>query len=105
MIFQIIWKQPLRRNNLQTREAMAYASYYVGLSLFTSTNVGYVHGPCASALGALCHLPHGLANALSCAYTDFTWTGRHLGMAPNSPGSKVWGRIADSDQSAPALSW
>lgn len=48
--------------NLQARESMAIASYYAG-SAFTITNVGYVHG-LAHQLGALCHLPHGLANAL-----------------------------------------
>ncbi len=49
-------------SNLQARDAMATASYYAGAA-FTVTNVGYVHG-LAHQLGALCHLPHGLANAL-----------------------------------------
>ncbi len=49
-------------NNLAARDAMATASFYAG-SAFTVTNVGYVHG-LAHQLGALCHLPHGLANAL-----------------------------------------
>lgn len=48
--------------NLSAREAMATASYYAG-SAFTVTNVGYVHG-LAHQLGAICHIPHGLANAL-----------------------------------------
>ncbi|WP_372748991.1 iron-containing alcohol dehydrogenase [Litorivivens sp.] len=49
-------------SNLEAREAMAVASFYAGAA-FTITNVGYVHG-LAHQLGAICHLPHGLANAL-----------------------------------------
>lgn len=44
------------------REAMLVGSYLAGLS-FTRAGVGYVHA-FAHQLGALYHLPHGLANAI-----------------------------------------
>ena len=48
--------------NLEAREAMALASYRGGLA-FTRTYVGYVHA-IAHQLGAIYHVPHGLANAI-----------------------------------------
>lgn len=48
--------------NLEAREAMALASYQGGLA-FTRTYVGYVHA-IAHQLGAIYHVPHGLANAI-----------------------------------------
>jgi alcohol dehydrogenase len=48
--------------DLEAREAMALASYQAGLA-FTRTYIGYVHA-IAHQLGAIYHLPHGLANAI-----------------------------------------
>ncbi|MCW8926156.1 MAG: iron-containing alcohol dehydrogenase [Xanthomonadales bacterium] len=48
--------------DLDAREAMALASYQAGLA-FTRTYVGYVHA-IAHQLGAIYHVPHGLANAI-----------------------------------------
>jgi alcohol dehydrogenase class IV len=48
--------------DLEAREAMALASYQAGLA-FTRTYVGYVHA-IAHQLGAIYHVPHGLANAI-----------------------------------------
>ncbi|MBB3047606.1 alcohol dehydrogenase class IV [Litorivivens lipolytica] len=62
IIFQNLESAVADGGNRSAREAMALASYYAG-SAFTIANVGYVHGM-AHQLGALCHLPHGLANAL-----------------------------------------
>ncbi|MFT5888588.1 MAG: alcohol dehydrogenase [Zhongshania sp.] len=62
MIFRYLENAVKDGENLEAREAMAVASCYAGAA-FTITNVGYVHG-LAHQLGALCHIPHGLANAL-----------------------------------------
>lgn len=62
MIFRYLETAVNDGENLEAREAMAVASCYAGAA-FTVTNVGYVHG-LAHQLGALCHIPHGLANAL-----------------------------------------
>lgn len=62
MIFRYLETAVKDGENLEAREAMAVASCYAGAA-FTVTNVGYVHG-LAHQLGALCHIPHGLANAL-----------------------------------------
>ena len=48
--------------NLAAREGMLLASYQAGLA-FTRAGVGYVHA-IAHQLGALYHVPHGLANAI-----------------------------------------
>ncbi len=48
--------------DLEAREVMALASYQAGLA-FTRTYVGYVHA-IAHQLGAIYHVPHGLANAI-----------------------------------------
>lgn len=48
--------------NLESRRAMALASYYAGLA-FTRTSVGYVHA-IAHTFGAYYRTPHGLANAI-----------------------------------------
>ncbi|MGF1751519.1 MULTISPECIES: iron-containing alcohol dehydrogenase [Vibrio] len=48
--------------NLVAREAMAIASYKAGCA-FTRAFVGYVHA-IAHQLGAIYHIPHGLANAI-----------------------------------------
>ena len=48
--------------DLAAREGMALASYQAGLA-FTRTYVGYVHA-IAHQLGAIYHVPHGLANAI-----------------------------------------
>lgn len=49
-------------DNLDAREAMALGSYYAAAA-FTKSNVGYVHG-IAHQIGALYHVPHGVANAM-----------------------------------------
>lgn len=49
--------------NLESRKAMALASYYAGLA-FTRTSVGYVHA-IAHTFGAYYRTPHGLANAIA----------------------------------------
>lgn len=48
--------------DLMVRERMAIGSFMAGLA-FTRTGVGYVHA-IAHQLGALYHVPHGLANAV-----------------------------------------
>ena len=48
--------------DLRAREQMALAASFAGLA-FTRANVGNVHA-LAHQLGARCHVPHGLANAL-----------------------------------------
>ena len=58
-------KLPIAYKNgqdMEAREAMALASYQAGLA-FTRTYVGYVHA-IAHQLGAIYHVPHGLANAI-----------------------------------------
>jgi len=52
--------------DLQAREAMAVASCLAGLA-FSRAGLGYVHA-FAHQLGALYHLPHGLANAIVLPY-------------------------------------
>ena len=49
--------------DLESRKAMALASYYGGLA-FTRTNVGYVHA-IAHTFGAFYRTPHGMANAIA----------------------------------------
>ena len=49
-------------NDLAARERMLLGSYLAGLA-FTRAGVGYVHAV-AHQLGALYHVPHGLANAI-----------------------------------------
>ncbi len=57
--------------NLEARERMAVASSMAGLA-FTRAGVGYVHA-FAHQLGALYHVPHGLANAIVMPYVlDFS---------------------------------
>jgi alcohol dehydrogenase class IV len=61
----IFSKLPIAHENgqdLEARETMALASYQAGLA-FTRTYVGYVHA-IAHQLGAIYHVPHGLANAI-----------------------------------------
>jgi alcohol dehydrogenase class IV len=48
--------------DMAAREAMLLGSYLAGMA-FTRAGVGYVHA-IAHQLGALYHLPHGLANAI-----------------------------------------
>ncbi len=52
--------------NMQAREGMLLGSYLAGMA-FTRAGVGYVHA-IAHQLGALYHLPHGLANAIVLPY-------------------------------------
>ncbi|WP_133407794.1 iron-containing alcohol dehydrogenase [Parashewanella tropica] len=53
-------------SEIQARQAMANASSYAGLA-FNKAIVGYVHA-IAHQLGALYHVPHGLANAIVLPY-------------------------------------
>jgi alcohol dehydrogenase class IV len=52
--------------DMQAREAMLLGSFLAGMA-FTRAGVGYVHA-IAHQLGALYHLPHGLANAIVLPY-------------------------------------
>lgn len=52
--------------NLEARQKMAHASHLAGIA-FTQAGVGYVHA-IAHKLGALYHVPHGLANAIVLPY-------------------------------------
>ena len=57
--------------DLEARERMAIASSMAGLA-FTRAGVGYIHA-IAHQLGALYHVPHGLANAIVMPYVlDFS---------------------------------
>jgi alcohol dehydrogenase class IV len=57
--------------DMAAREAMLLGSYLAGMA-FTRAGVGYVHA-IAHQLGALYHLPHGLANAIVLPYVlDFS---------------------------------
>ncbi|MES0873404.1 iron-containing alcohol dehydrogenase [Sinimarinibacterium sp. HSW-8] len=53
-------------SDLQARQNMALASYKAGVA-FTKAGVGYVHA-ISHKLGALYHVPHGLANAIVLPY-------------------------------------
>jgi alcohol dehydrogenase class IV len=53
-------------SDMAAREAMLLGSYLAGMA-FTRAGVGYVHA-IAHQLGALYHLPHGLANAIVLPY-------------------------------------
>jgi alcohol dehydrogenase class IV len=53
-------------SDMPAREAMLLGSYLAGMA-FTRAGVGYVHA-IAHQLGALYHLPHGLANAIVLPY-------------------------------------
>lgn len=53
-------------SNLEARQKMAHASHLAGIA-FTQAGVGYVHA-IAHKLGALYHVPHGLANAIVMPY-------------------------------------
>ena len=53
-------------SDMQAREAMLLGSYLAGMA-FTRAGVGYVHA-ISHQLGALYHLPHGLANAIVLPY-------------------------------------
>ncbi len=62
LIFENLPVAYSKPSNLAARESMALASYYAGAA-FTKSNVGYVHG-IAHQLGAMYHVPHGVANAV-----------------------------------------
>lgn len=62
LIFEHLEKVCADGSNLDSRDAMAYASYVAGQAI-NQVNVGNVHA-IAHQLGALYHVPHGLANAL-----------------------------------------
>lgn len=53
-------------SNVEARQNMARASHLAGIA-FTQAGVGYVHA-IAHKLGALYHVPHGLANAIVMPY-------------------------------------
>ena len=62
MIWQHLPQVVAHGGDLRAREQMALAATYAGLA-FTRANVGNVHA-LAHQLGARCHVPHGLANAM-----------------------------------------
>jgi alcohol dehydrogenase class IV len=62
MIFDNLPKAYSAGGDLESRNAMALASYYAGMA-FTRTGVGYVHA-IAHTFGAYYRTPHGLANAI-----------------------------------------
>lgn len=61
LIFNFLERAYKDGNDLEAREAMAYAAYQGGVSLIASA--GYVHG-IAHQLGGIYHITHGLANAV-----------------------------------------
>ena len=96
IIFQNLEAAVADGANRTARDAMVLASYYAG-SAFTVANVGYVHGM-AHQLGALCHLPHGLANALFLPHVlDFYRDGAAPQMARISKAAGI-GSPTDSDE-------
>lgn len=62
LIFKYLEKAYQNGADIEAREQMALASYYAGVA-FTKASVGYVHA-ISHKLGALYHVPHGLANAI-----------------------------------------
>lgn len=66
LIFEHLHSACADGNNIESRKAMALASYYGGLA-FTRTSVGYVHA-IAHTFGAYYRTPHGLANAIALPY-------------------------------------
>ena len=82
-------------SDLEVRERMAIASFKAGLA-FTRAGVGYVHA-FAHQLGALYHVPHGLANAIVMPYVlDFSKSHCASRLAALARVSKL-GKKADSD--------
>lgn len=89
------WSEP---DNRAARAAMALAACQGGMA-FTNSSVGLVHGM-SRPLGAIFHLPHGLANAvLLPAVTRFSLAGA---LARYATVARVMGYAAahDSDQAA-----
>lgn len=62
LIFKYLEQAYQNGADMEAREQMALASYYAGIA-FTKASVGYVHA-ISHKLGALYHVPHGLANAI-----------------------------------------
>lgn len=65
LIFQHLERAYQDGNDLEAREAMAYASFQGGVAIMVAT--GYVHG-IAHQLGGIYHIPHGNANAVILPY-------------------------------------
>ena len=55
-------------NNVQAREAMAYAQFLAGMA-FNNASLGYVHAM-AHQLGSFYNLPHGVCNAVLLPYVQ-----------------------------------
>ncbi len=55
-------------NNIQAREAMAYAQFLAGMA-FNNASLGYVHAM-AHQLGGFYNLPHGVCNAVLLPYVQ-----------------------------------
>ncbi|MCO4320322.1 iron-containing alcohol dehydrogenase [Aliidiomarina quisquiliarum] len=66
LVFQHLPTAYHQGNNLEARQHMAQASMLGGMA-FTQAGVGYIHA-IAHNLGALYHVPHGLANAMVMPY-------------------------------------
>lgn len=62
MISQNLTQAVAQGNNMQAREAMAYAQFLAGMA-FNNASLGYVHAM-AHQLGGFYDLPHGVCNAI-----------------------------------------
>ncbi len=79
-IFEFLPQACRQGNDVKARTEMALASYQAGLA-FTRTSVGYVHA-IAHQLGAIYHIPHGLANAVVLPHVlDFSFDKAFLAYA------------------------
>ncbi|GLX79426.1 alcohol dehydrogenase [Thalassotalea insulae] len=89
-------------NNVKARSEMALASYYAGLA-FTRTSVGYVHA-IAHQLGAIYHIPHGLANAVVLTHVlDFSFDKAYPAYADIAYQTGLANKTDDSKQAAMAF--
>ena len=80
LIFQNLESAYQDGANLEARENMLLASYDAGIA-FTRAYVGYAHG-IAHAIGALYHVPHGLACAVALPHMlDFYGAAAHKRLA------------------------
>nr|WP_241242212.1 iron-containing alcohol dehydrogenase [Thalassotalea sp. G2M2-11] len=89
-------------NDSEARQEMAIASYEAGLA-FTRTSVGYVHA-IAHQLGAIYHIPHGLANAVVLPHIlDFSFEQAYPAYAEIAYQLKLVAQNTDKQQAAIAF--
>ncbi|TGD73484.1 iron-containing alcohol dehydrogenase [Mangrovimicrobium sediminis] len=62
LIFKHLARAWRNGEDLEAREAMASAAFFAGAA-FSQASLGYTHG-IGHQLGRVCHLPHGVANAM-----------------------------------------